>query len=130
MTLITNFDSMGERNGRKVIRCLGCGLVQFRPWFSCRRCHIALEEWREPAQRPRAPAKHGPDYGKAIRFWRDVYGYSQPQLAERMGLNRTYVSRLETHSAQPTIQSMYRVAIALDITPRLFILTAEGLARK
>jgi transcriptional regulator with XRE-family HTH domain len=43
-------------------------------------------------------------------------GLSQRQLAGRMGVPRTYVSKIENEKATPTLSSLERLARALEVT--------------
>jgi transcriptional regulator with XRE-family HTH domain len=108
---------------REVIRCLHCQLVQFRPQNNhCRRCLLSLVR---PAPQP-AAAESGngcareageegaPNVAEAIRVLRRRHGLSQRELAERMNVPRTYVSKIENDKATPTIASLERLAAAMD----------------
>ena len=53
---------------------------------------------------------------KAIRSLRQRSGLSQRQLALRMGVPRTYVSKIENEKATPTLSSLARLAAALEVT--------------
>jgi transcriptional regulator with XRE-family HTH domain len=53
---------------------------------------------------------------KAIRNLRHRNGLSQRQLALRMGVPRTYVSKIENEKATPTLSSLARLAAALEVT--------------
>jgi len=53
---------------------------------------------------------------KAIRSLRQRSGLSQRQLAMRMGVPRTYVSKIENEKATPTLSSLERLARALEVT--------------
>jgi transcriptional regulator with XRE-family HTH domain len=53
---------------------------------------------------------------KAIRSLRQRSGLSQRQLALRMGVPRTYVSKIENEKATPTLSSLARLALALEVT--------------
>lgn len=117
---------------REVLRCLQCQLVQFRPQNShCRRCHADLDAAPEPM--PVVALDAGPDgslepgietaeasgipvpnVAAAIRLFRQRRGMSQRQLAERMHVPRTYVSKIENDKATPTIASLHRMAAAMD----------------
>jgi len=59
------------------------------------------------------PAVH---VAKAIRDLRHRSGLSQRQLAMRMGVPRTYVSKIENEKATPTLSSLARLAAALEVT--------------
>ena len=52
----------------------------------------------------------------AIRTLRQRSGLSQRQLALRMQVPRTYVSKIENDKATPTLSSLRRLAVALEIS--------------
>ncbi|MGO9519161.1 MAG: helix-turn-helix domain-containing protein [Candidatus Korobacteraceae bacterium] len=52
----------------------------------------------------------------AIRSLRQRAGLSQRQLALRMGVPRTYVSKIENEKATPTLSSLARLAAALEVS--------------
>jgi len=52
----------------------------------------------------------------SIRSLRLRSGLSQRQLAARMSVPRTYVSKIENEKATPTLSSMERLAKALEVT--------------
>jgi transcriptional regulator with XRE-family HTH domain len=108
---------------REVLRCDHCSLVQFRTVNSmCRRCHKSLEvEEPEPAPAPLsivAPAttsSEGLQVATAVRDLRHVRNLSQRQLAARMNVPRTYISKIENGKAMPTLSSLDRLARALQV---------------
>ncbi len=51
--------------------------------------------------------------GKRIRMARDVAGFTQEQLAERVGCKPVQVSRWETNAQQPKIDRLEAIAAAL-----------------
>ena len=53
---------------------------------------------------------------QAIRNLRRREGLSQRQLAMRMGVPRTYVSKIENEKATPTLSSLARLAAALEVS--------------
>ena len=53
---------------------------------------------------------------RAIRMLRQRGGMSQRQLALRMGVPRTYVSKIENQKATPTLSSLERLARALEVS--------------
>ncbi|HMF65283.1 MAG TPA: helix-turn-helix transcriptional regulator, partial [Edaphobacter sp.] len=95
---------------REVLRCDHCSLVQFRTANAlCRRCHKCLEvEEPEPAPVPLAlvpqppPQPEGLQVATAVRDLRHVRNLSQRQLAARMNVPRTYISKIENGKAMPT----------------------------
>jgi transcriptional regulator with XRE-family HTH domain len=108
---------------REVLRCDHCSLVQFRTANAlCRRCHKCLEvEEPEPAPAPLAlvPAATEPNdsiqVATAVRDLRHVRNLSQRQLAARMNVPRTYISKIENGKAMPTLSSLDRLAKALQV---------------
>src|SRR5215813_9705898 len=113
-------------DSREVVRCDRCLLVQFRTNNNlCRRCHTSLDE-DEPEIIVSAPLPqmmpvpgHGPGHlnlAAAIRSLRLRNGLSQRQLASRMAVPRTYVSKIENEKATPTLSSLERLARALEVT--------------
>jgi transcriptional regulator with XRE-family HTH domain len=108
---------------REVLRCDHCNLVQFRTASAmCRRCRKCLEvELPEPVSAPlalvsNAPAAEGGiQVATAVRDLRHVRNLSQRQLALRMGVPRTYISKIENGKAMPTLSSLDRLARALKV---------------
>jgi transcriptional regulator with XRE-family HTH domain len=109
---------------REVLRCEYCSLVQFRTSNGlCRRCHKTLEiEEVEPAV-PQlvspvsqvAEESEGIDVARAVREVRHGRNLSQRQLAGRMLVPRTYISKIENAKAVPTLSSLERLARALEV---------------
>jgi transcriptional regulator with XRE-family HTH domain len=113
-------------DSREVVRCDHCLLVQFRTTNNlCRRCHASLDE-DEPeiaaiAPVPQMVPVNGHSHGHlnlaaSIRSLRLRNGLSQRQLATRMAVPRTYVSKIENEKATPTLSSLERLARALEVT--------------
>lgn len=107
---------------REVLRCEHCSLVQFRTANSlCRRCHKPLEiEEAEPVQPQLVVASpesepEGIDVARAVREIRASRNLSQRQLAGRMNVPRTYISKIENGKAVPTLGSLERLASALEV---------------
>ena len=113
-------------DSREVVRCDRCLLVQFRTTNNlCRRCHGSLDEDEpEIVAAPPIPAmlpSNGNGRGHlnlaaSIRQLRLRNGLSQRQLAARMAVPRTYVSKIENEKATPTLSSLERLARALEVT--------------
>ncbi len=111
-------------DSREVVRCDRCQLVQFRPHSNlCRRCHTSLDEEPEPVPITTLPAPAPANNGRgqlqvalAIRNLRQRTGLSQRQLAMRMCVPRTYVSKIENEKATPTLSSLERLARALEVS--------------
>ena len=54
--------------------------------------------------------------GMAIRTQRSLLGISQEELAHRAGLHRTYVSDLERGARNPSLESIEKLARALQLS--------------
>ncbi len=111
-------------DSREVVRCDHCHLVQFRTTNNlCRKCRTSLDEDEpEPILVEPAPvaAPAGANHSHlqiatAIRMLRQKSGLSQRQLALRMSVPRTYVSKIENEKAVPTLSSLERLATALEV---------------
>jgi transcriptional regulator with XRE-family HTH domain len=58
--------------------------------------------------------------GRNVQRLRIAAGLSQAKLAERMGVDRAYVSGLELGRRNPTILTLWHIAKALDVKVRAF----------
>ena len=112
-------------DSREVVRCDRCQLVQFRTNNNlCRRCHTSLDQEEPepvvaappPVPLPQPGCGNGLQVAAAIRSLRQKAGLSQRQLAMRMAVPRTYVSKIENEKATPTLSSLERLARALQVS--------------
>ncbi|HKV93707.1 MAG TPA: helix-turn-helix transcriptional regulator [Candidatus Angelobacter sp.] len=112
-------------DSREVVRCDHCHLVQFRTTNNlCRKCRTSLDEDEPEPILATPPAEEAPGNGNhshlqvaaAIRMLRQKSGLSQRQLALRMQVPRTYVSKIENEKAMPTLSSLQRLATALEVS--------------
>ena len=118
-------DSSAADTAREVLKCEGCKLVQFRTTAAvCRRCKRSLLPEQPKAQPtialvPATPEPVAPtetlQVASAVRDLRRVRNLSQRQLAGRMGVPRTYISKIENGKAMPTLSSLDRLAKALQV---------------
>lgn len=110
---------------REVVRCEFCSLVQYRTSNSlCRKCRRPLDI-EEPAPlapqlvtaQPAAAAstEAGLQVAGQVREIRRARHLSQRQLASRMQVPRTYISKIENGKAIPTLGSLERLANALEV---------------
>lgn len=61
------------------------------------------------------------ELGRRIKTLRVQQGLTQEELAQACGLFRTYVARIESGAANPTVSVLLRVADALGVpAPMLF----------
>ena len=116
--------TLASVEAREVLRCGHCSLVQFRTMNAlCRRCRKSLEmEEPEPVMPAAASASHEPEaeegglqVARAVRDARRGRNLSQRQLAGRMQVPRTYISKIENGKAMPTLSSLDRLARALQV---------------
>jgi transcriptional regulator with XRE-family HTH domain len=112
-------------DSREVVRCDHCHLVQFRTLNNlCRKCRTSLDEDEPEPILAETPALPEPTASRpshlqvsaAIRMLRQKGGLSQRQLALRMQVPRTYVSKIENEKAVPTLSSLQRLATALEVS--------------
>jgi transcriptional regulator with XRE-family HTH domain len=109
---------------REVVRCDYCRLVQYRTSNSlCRKCHKPLDI-EEPvvlapqlvtSQPVQASAEAGLQVAGQVRDLRKARHLSQRQVAGRMQVPRTYISKIENGKAIPTLGSLERLAAALEV---------------
>src|SRR5580692_4543313 len=116
--------TLASVEAREVLRCSHCSLVQFRTMNAlCRRCRKSLEmEEAEPVMPAATSASREPEaeegglqVARAVRDARRGRNLSQRQLAGRMQVPRTYISKIENGKAMPTLSSLERLARALEI---------------
>src|SRR5450432_3371304 len=116
---------------REVVRCDQCHLVQFRTSNNlCRKCRTSLDEDEPepilvqalPVMVPEGANRSEVQVAQAIRSLRLGHGLSQRQLALRMGVPRTYVSKIENEKATPTLSSLARLADALTVSVSALLL--------
>lgn len=109
---------------REVLRCDHCSLVQFSTSnLLCRRCHKPLEvEEPEPivssaiqVMGTHAPGDRCSKVAVRLREIRNARHLSQRQLAARLDVPRTYISKIENGRAMPTLSSLQRLASALGV---------------
>jgi transcriptional regulator with XRE-family HTH domain len=123
---------------REVVRCTfaDCKLIQFKTSNSlCRRCHRPLEG--EENQHPgpvligqhsvSSAAEAGFKVAGQVKDIRRARHMSQRQLAGRMQVPRTYISKIENGKAIPTLGSLERLAGALEVDVRQLVQDTRSL---
>lgn len=56
-------------------------------------------------------------FGKVLRQMREERGLTQEKMAELAEIDRTYIYRLENGLRSPSLDVIFRVADALDVSP-------------
>ena len=63
--------------------------------------------------------------GRAIRRLRKAAGYSQESFADRCKVHRTYMGAVERGETNISLDSLERIAKALNLSPGQLLLDAE-----
>lgn len=53
--------------------------------------------------------------GAKIRYYRHLKNLEQTELADKIGITRQYLSRLENGTSKPSIDLLFRIAEILEI---------------
>ena len=69
-------------------------------------------------------------FGKNVRYYRYKKGYTQEKFAERVDLNASYVSELESGKYGPTFEKIETIAKVLNIKPHLLFQETENTHKK
>jgi transcriptional regulator with XRE-family HTH domain len=56
-------------------------------------------------------------FGAAVRRFREAKQLSQEELADLVGIHRTYIGGIERGERNPTLTMIERIAAALDLEP-------------
>ena len=65
-------------------------------------------------------------FGRKLKALRERRGVSQAELADRAGLSREYVNKLEAGKYDPTLGTLGRLAKALGVTERELLYARGG----
>jgi transcriptional regulator with XRE-family HTH domain len=77
------------------------------------------------------PQSSGPGaFGFTLRRLREKAGLSQEKLAFESGLDRTYISLLERGARSPTLATIRRLALSLDLSATELVRHVERRLRK
>ncbi|MBQ0083213.1 MAG: helix-turn-helix transcriptional regulator [Clostridiales bacterium] len=60
-------------------------------------------------------------FGVNVRKYRNALGVSQEKFAEMCGLHRTYISDIECFQRNVSLESVQKIADALEIKPYLLL---------
>jgi transcriptional regulator with XRE-family HTH domain len=67
-------------------------------------------------------------FGQVLRKHRLAAGLSQEQLSLESGVQRNFISLIETGQNQPTISTIFKLATAMGIKPSRLITETERIA--
>lgn len=66
-------------------------------------------------------------FATSVRRWRNRRGFSQEELAERANLHRTYISDVERGARNLSLESINKLAMALEVSVPILFSNAEEL---
>lgn len=64
--------------------------------------------------------------GNVISRFRQNKGLTQEQLSGLAGLDRTHLSKIERGLRSPTLDTLFKIASALDISPHMLVKEVEN----
>ena len=64
------------------------------------------------------------NYGKALRLARAFTGMQQQQLADKAGIDASYISLIEQGKRSPSVKFIHKLSKAIGIPPYLFTFLA------
>jgi transcriptional regulator with XRE-family HTH domain len=136
-TILPEVQQPPELHAREVVRCKRCQLVQFRTVSDmCRKCDFPLPppprlELDAATSRNGATGSHltGEHHGlhsrtktareltigRKLRELRDQRNFTQQDMADKAGVPRTYISRIENARLLPGPVMLRRIAEALQV---------------
>jgi transcriptional regulator with XRE-family HTH domain len=76
---------------------------------------IESDKTSRPAPLSTAYASAARSLGRRLRYLRGQLGVSQQELALKVGIHRTYISRLERGTVMPRLSTLVRLAMYLKI---------------
>ena len=129
---------------RDVIRCITCGMVQYRTRSgNCRRClHLLTPKVEFFIPPPDTQELPGDDrqlfekwpnretvenIGQRIRQLRESRGITQSKLQARSRVSRSYLSRIESGQMTPSLGTLEKISEALGVgLNRFFVPESNG----
>jgi len=64
--------------------------------------------------------------GRRVKELRGLQGITQEELADRSGLFRTYMSRIESGRANPTLTMLHQIAAAFGVDVGELLVPSDG----
>jgi transcriptional regulator with XRE-family HTH domain len=65
-------------------------------------------------------------FGATVRRFREAQALSQEQLADLIGIHRTYIGGIERGERNPTLTMIERIAAALKLEPSALVRHPKG----
>ena len=65
-------------------------------------------------------------FGSRVRALRHAIGLSQEALADKCGLDRTYVGGIERGERNPSLRNIFRIAVALNVSLSSLVQGVKG----
>lgn len=65
------------------------------------------------------------EFGRLVKLQREKQGLNQAELADKAGLDRTYIGGIERGERNPSLNSIYKIANALKIEPEKLLPKSE-----
>lgn len=123
---------------REVIRCPHCGINQFMPLnLICRRCKKLLHEPVSAVQPspivvapvidPETLYELADVFRANVLALRRRRGWSQRNFAEKIGVRRTWISKIENGHCTPMLPSIQKIAEAFDVAPHALLVPPKEL---
>jgi transcriptional regulator with XRE-family HTH domain len=66
------------------------------------------------------------DFAFAVRTIRQALGLSQRVIAERCSMPRSWISKIEGYNQTPTIESIHKLARALNVPTTVLVVIATA----
>lgn len=98
------------------------------PWSSRPWTHPGLESNVRPVLDPELKSANQRSFGLGVRAARKEVGISQEKLAALAGLDRAYVGHVENGRRNISLNAMWQLAYALNVTPAYFFERAPHLS--
>ncbi len=126
-------ESASSTEAKTVIRCKKCHLNQYMTrQGNCRRCRQPLLCVEppvidpQPSTTPVGTPRPRVDMATAIWMMRSARGLSQRDMARKMGIARTYISKLESNRCMPSAAQISRIADTLEISEYCLVALATA----
>lgn len=63
--------------------------------------------------------------GKVIQHFRETRGMSQELVSGLAGIGRTHLSAIERGERRPTLETFYRIGLAMQVRPSVLLAAIE-----